>query len=281
MEGRFSFSMLPKGYKGSNGWELLDSTQSVSNPSADENEAPAIPEIPAIGDSASIQWSIGKKIGDTIDYEDEFGRPFKLRIVAGLDNSILQGDLIISEAAFKKLFPSQDGYQFFLIDVEKRNIEKAAQALSRAFSDYGLELTSTLRRLAQFNAVQNTYIGAFQALGGLGILLGIIGVAIILIRNVLERRNELAILLAIGFLKQAVRKMVIIEHLFLILIGMSIGVVSALIAVAPAFAGLSRRLPAGYIVLFLILSLISGYIWTAFASRYALKGNLIDSLRVE
>ncbi|MGC8742736.1 MAG: FtsX-like permease family protein [Verrucomicrobiia bacterium] len=281
MEGRFSFSMLPEGYIGSNGWELLESDQPIGNASADKRETKAIPEIPAIGDSASIQWSIGKKIGDTIDYEDEFGRPFKLKIVAGLDNSILQGDLIINESAFKKLFPSQDGYQFFLIDVEKQNIEKAAQTLSRAFSDYGLELTPTLRRLAQFNAVQNTYIGAFQTLGGLGILLGIIGVAIILIRNVFERQNELAILLAIGFLKQAVRKMVIIEHLFLILIGMSIGVVSALIAVAPALAGLSRTLPAGFIVLFLILSLISGYIWTAVASRYALKGNLIESLRVE
>ena len=36
----------------------------------------------------------------------------------------------------------------------------------------GLELTPAAQRLAQFNAVQNTYLGTFQVLGGLGLLLG-------------------------------------------------------------------------------------------------------------
>jgi ABC-type antimicrobial peptide transport system permease subunit len=279
---RFAFSMLPSGFKGSNGWELLEfSIESSPSHSVKNSENAAIFEIPAIGDAASIQWAMGKKIGETIDYEDEFGRPFKLKLVAGLRNSILQGSLIISESAFRKLFPSRDGYQYFLIDVEPQNIDKAAQTLSRAFSDYGLELTLAARRLAQFNAVQNTYIGAFQALGGLGLLLGIIGVAIILIRNVIERRNELAILLAVGFLKSVVNQMVVAEHIFLILIGMLIGVFSALVAVAPALVGVSRGLSVGFVMWLLLLSLFSGYIWTELASRFALRGNLIDSLRTE
>ena len=34
-------------------------------------------EVPAIGDANSIQWALGKQIGDTIDYTDEQGRTFK------------------------------------------------------------------------------------------------------------------------------------------------------------------------------------------------------------
>ena len=47
--------------------------------------------------------------------------------------------------------------------------------LSRAMQDFGLELTSTVQRLNAFNAVQNTYLGTFQVLGGLGLLLGSAG----------------------------------------------------------------------------------------------------------
>ena len=41
---------------------------------------------------------MGKKVGDTIDYVDERGQPFKVRIVGAVANSILQGQLIIDEA---------------------------------------------------------------------------------------------------------------------------------------------------------------------------------------
>ena len=35
---------------------------------------------------------MGKKVGDTIDYVDEPGQPFKVRIVGAVANSILQGN---------------------------------------------------------------------------------------------------------------------------------------------------------------------------------------------
>ena len=64
-------------------------------------------EVPAIGDEASIQWALGKKIGDTLDYTDEHGNPFKVRIVGAVANSILQGSLLIDEAEFVKRFPGR------------------------------------------------------------------------------------------------------------------------------------------------------------------------------
>ena len=73
-------------------------------------------EIAAIGDLNSILWAMGKKVGDTIDYTDDRGRPFKVRIVGAVANSILQGNLIIDETEFIKRFPSESGYQYFLMD---------------------------------------------------------------------------------------------------------------------------------------------------------------------
>ena len=51
---------------------------------------------------------------------------------------------------------------------------------------------STGARLAAFQEVQNTYLSIFQLLGGLGLLLGTVGLGMVVLRNALERRSELA-----------------------------------------------------------------------------------------
>lgn len=275
LTNRFSFSMYDRNPEPESNWELLGRV--ITNKTDGGEEL----IIPAIGDAASIQWAMGKKLGDTIDYTDEFGRNFKIKIVAGLANSIMQGNLIINEEIFRRLFPGVSGYQFFLIDCKNANIEDVSIILSRAFSDYGMEIIKSSRRLAQFNAVQNTYIGAFQILGGLGFLLGCIGIAIILIRNVLERRNELAVMVAVGFSEKTVRNMVILEHTFVIFAGFILGIVPAAISIAPSIFGKASQFSFTFPLLLIIGSGIMGVLWTNLASNLAFKTRLIDALRIE
>jgi len=156
--GAFTFANVAKGFSRNHPWQLL---------------AAKLPDgaIPAIGDEASILWALGKKLGDTLTYTDERGRPFKVRLVGALANSILQGSLVISEEEFVARFPSEEGYRMFLIDAPSNTVANVSDTLSRALRDVGLELVPTTRRLAEFNAVQNTYLSTFQVLGGLGLLL--------------------------------------------------------------------------------------------------------------
>ena len=123
--------------------------------------------VPAIGDQASITWALHKKLGDTLDYRDERGREFRVRLVGAISNSILQGNLIISDRHFEARYPSASGFSTFLIDAPPDRVDAVAAELTDVFEDLGLELTSTTDRLGAFNAVQNTYLSIFQALGGL------------------------------------------------------------------------------------------------------------------
>jgi ABC-type antimicrobial peptide transport system permease subunit len=238
-------------------------------------------EIPAIGDANSIQWAMHKKVGDTIDYVDERGQPFKVRIVGAVANSILQGQLIIDEAEFVKRFPGESGYRMFLIDAPSNAVSQVSATLSRAMQDVGLELTPAAQRLAQFNAVQNTYLGTFQVLGGLGLLLGSVGLGIVVLRNVLERRGELAVLLAVGFRKATVQWLLLIENGALLLIGLGIGVIAAAVAVLPAVLSPSAQLPYGSLALTLAAVLVNGALWTLAATQLAVRGDLLKALRNE
>src|SRR4029453_120407 len=101
----------------------------------------------------------------------------------------------------------------------------AAEEISRALQDRGLEIISAVRRLDEFNAVENTYLSIFQALGGLGLLLGTAGLAIVVARNVLERRREFGLLEAVGFKHGSVRRLVFAEHRLLIVLGLLAGAI--------------------------------------------------------
>jgi ABC-type antimicrobial peptide transport system permease subunit len=238
-------------------------------------------EIPAIGDANSIEWALGKKVGDTIDYTDEQGRTFKLRLVAAVANSILQGSLLIDEAEFVKRFPGESGYRMFLIDAPSNAVSQVSATLSRALQDVGLELTPAAERLNAFNAVQNTYLGTFQILGGLGLLLGSAGLGVVVLRNVLERRGELGLLVAVGFRRRTLQRLVLSEHGALLGLGLGIGIAAAAVAVLPAVVAPGTQLPYGSLALTLAAVLLNGLLWTWLATGHALRGNLLAALRNE
>src|SRR5205085_10554553 len=110
-------------------------------------------------------------------------------------------------------------------------------------SDLGADVTSTVERLAEFHRVENTYLATFQALGGLGLLVGTIGLAAVLLRNVLERRRELALLRAVGYAPRDLFAIVLAENAALLACGLLVGALSALVAIGPAAADRGVRPP--------------------------------------
>jgi putative ABC transport system permease protein len=275
LNGRFAFAKLAAGGLADKPWEILE--RGAFHPRHDPPLAED--EVAAIGDANSIQWAMGKKVGDTIDYVDERGQPFKVRIVGAVANSILQGQLIIDEAEFLKRFPSESGYRMFLIDAPSNTMSQVSATLARAMQDVGLELTPTATRLNQFNAVQNTYLGTFQVLGGLGLLLGSVGLGIVVLRNVLERRSELAVLMAVGFRRQQVQRLLLVENGALLFLGLGIGVMGAGIAVLPALLSTAAQLPIRSLAVTLAAVLLNGTLWTWVATRFAVRGDLLAALR--
>lgn len=257
-----------------NPWKLLE----------DELE-PGI--IPAIGDYNSAQWILHLGLGDELSIQNESGEQLKLRLVGVLQRSIFQSELLISEANFKKHFPSQSGYAYFLVQTPltsnpaafSESAKRIGHALERTLDDYGLDVTSTTEKLASYRAVENTYLSTFQMLGGLGLLLGTLGLGIVLLRNVIERSGELATLRAFGFRRATLSLMLLAENGFLLLIGILIGTLSALIAVAPHLTTPDVQAPWFSLVMTLVSVVMVGMAASAIAVYFALCRPLLPALK--
>jgi ABC-type lipoprotein release transport system permease subunit len=201
--------------------------------------------------------------------------------VAILDDSIFQGELLMSEAHFRSLFPEQEGYRFLLVETPPERREAAARGIEDALADFGADVRSTAERLAEFHRVENTYLATFQMLGGLGLLLGTLGLGAVLLRNVMERRREIALLRALGYRQTHFFTMVIAENALLLVSGLFTGAVCALLAIAPVLLEQTGRLPARSLVLLLGSVLVAGLLTSLVATVAALRSPLLSALRSE
>jgi ABC-type antimicrobial peptide transport system permease subunit len=112
-------------------------------------------------------------------------------------------------------------------------------------------------------------------------LLGSIGLGIVVLRNVLERRGELAVLRALGFSRAAVRRLVVAEHWLLLVLGLVCGVTASLVAIWPSLRTPGARVPVGAMAAIAGTVVVLGFVWIRLASAWALRGELLNALRKE
>jgi ABC-type antimicrobial peptide transport system permease subunit len=153
--------------------------------------------------------------------------------------------------------------------------------LTRTMQDYGLDLTPAAERLAEFTRVENTYLTIFLALGGLGLILGTVGMGVIVLRDILEQRGELALLRAVGFSRGLLQRMLLSEYTVTLIAGIACGAVSGIVAVLPSLLTPGTEVPFTFLLLTMLAIVASGIVWIFLATRAATRGELIPALRNE
>ncbi len=261
-----------------NPWALLDGTRG--------NDDNGQPIVPVVLDISTAVYSLHLSgVGAQLVIRNAADRPMTLEVVGLLKNSVLQGNLLMSEANFLELFPDVSGYRYFLIEPSKGATEADAHAIARilesTLSADGFDAMDAHEQLAGFLAVQNTYLSTFQSLGALGLLLGTVGLAVVQLRSVLERRGELALMRAGGFPARRLIKMVLSENAVLLLGGLVVGLVAAAMALLPQWVPQGASVPwltlAGLLGTIAVVGLVAGWL----ATRSALKAPIVAALRGE
>ena len=103
----------------------------------------------------------------------------------------------------------------------------------------------------------------------------------VVLRNVLERREELALLKAVGFRHRRIQWLVLSEHAGLLLMGLAVGMVAAVVAVLPVLVAPGSEVHFLSLSVTLASVFLSGLLWTALATWAALRGRLLAALKAE
>jgi len=113
------------------------------------------------------------------------------------------------------------------------------------------------------------------------VILGAAGVGLVVLRNAAARRGELAVLRAVGVPSQQVLLYLVVEYVYVLLAGLTAGVVPALVAVQPAMRNLGQGIPVGTMAAIIAAMAISGLLGTLAAVLAATRMPLIEALRGE
>lgn len=266
-QGRFTFasSLAETREERANPWLLL------------EREA-ADAAIPVVADATTLQYVLHRRLGDEMALGDTGVR---VRFVAALRPGLLQGELVASERHFQRAFPREDGYRFFLIDPPAGQEAAVVERLESRLADFGFDVTEAAARLRAYHQVENTYIATFQTLGALGLLLGTVGLAAVLLRNAFERRRELALLQAVGYGGGHLRRLVLSENALLLGLGLVCGLLPAVVAIAPALRERGGGVPLLAVAGLAIALALVGVATTLAAVAVIRRLPLLASLRSE
>lgn len=245
-----------------NPWHLLE---------RDAGKRRATSAVPVVMDQATAMYSLEKYggAGEEFELAEDDGRKIRFRVVGLLSNSVLQGNLLLSEDDLEALYPEVSGYRYFLARTPSGKGDEVMSLLEDRFGDEGFDAVHARDRLAQLLAVQNTYLSTFQSLGLLGLLLGTFGLATVQLRSVLERRGELALLRAEGFRPSRLAMLFTWENALLLGCGLGIGILTALLAVLPQLIQGAADVPwvmlGSMLAVVLVVGLVSGLvaIWSA------------------
>jgi putative ABC transport system permease protein len=272
---RSGFAWAAAAGQADNPWQLL--SQELHSDEANGQIIPVILDR----NTALYSFHLQGRVGEEFEFDYGEQRRLRFRTVGLLANSTLQGALLISEQQLVRHFPEVAGYRFFLLDVPPDREEAVTAALERGLRDEGLYVQDSRVVLQQLLAVQNTYLSTFQALGGLGLLLGTAGLAAVQFRSVLERRGELALMMSFGFARSRLAQLVMLEHVTLLTCGLAMGVFAALVVVLPHWMAGGAAAPwlslSAMLAAIFIVGLASGW-W---AVRQSLATPLLEALRGE
>ena len=195
--------------------------------------------ITAFVDETVLQWSLGKKLGDILEYLGEKGDTIRIKLAATLSNSIFQGSILIDKTSFSEIWSEISGSEIMLVNVPNDKIAETKTLLSQALNNYGVRVTTTNERMKLFYSVTDTYLTIFLTLGGLGLLLGIFSFVIVVRKNLLARTQEITLYRSLGFNEKRIFNLLYKENIIIPIFAIFIGAFGSLIGVIMGFGNVS------------------------------------------
>jgi cell division protein FtsX len=168
--------------------------------------------------------------------------------------------------------------------------QETAQALESTFLEHGLETIIIEEEIQAAMSIMNTMFGLLQAFMALGLVVGSASIGIISTRSVVERRQQIGVLRAIGYRSWMIQWSFLLEASFVALLGILIGIGLGLILAynffndelgAGAGGEFSFAIPWATLGLIVVIAYVMSMLTTYLPSWQAARIYPAEALRYE
>jgi putative ABC transport system permease protein len=217
-------------------------------------------------------------------------RTKELRVIGVLESSAsFAGQIVTSQKTLERLAGSHVPPQTYYFDLaDGTDAAATADALEKSFADNGLQTQVTAKVIRDNDATRRIVFLLLRGFMSLGLVVGICALGVIAARSVVERRQQIGMMRALGFQKGQVRLVFLIESSFIALLGLGVGVALGLgfsgtliDNIREGFPGMEYRVPWGALVLVVVIGYAASLLTTFLPARRASKVYPAEALRYE
>ncbi|HSE47299.1 MAG TPA: FtsX-like permease family protein, partial [Gemmatimonadales bacterium] len=267
----------------------------------------AQPNLAFVDASVTQPPGFGGKVGlyVKVDIKDNQFEPFDVEIrdpvsgraqtvkVIGIFSGAVPTNILfgiyVNEETYRSLYGAPDYRTWYLRLADGTGSEQAAKDIKAALVTRGVEATSINEMIDDMLSTSRGFLRIMQAFMGLGLFVGIAALGVIALRSVVERRQQIGMLRAIGYQKGTVALSFLLESGFIALMGILSGVVGATIMsrnllASGEFSGTSEItffVPWIEIIGYSTLSFVVALLMTWWPSHRASSVAVADALRYE
>jgi ABC-type antimicrobial peptide transport system permease subunit len=163
-----------------------------------------------------------------------------------------------------------------------------AQKLEKTFLANGMNAYGLLNRLEEEQATSNAFNKLFQGFSGLGLVVGVAAIGVLSVRAVVERRQSIGVLRAIGFKSSMIRTQFLIESSFITLLGIVVGIFLGILQSWLIYNEISKELegakfviPFGEVGILIGITIIASILASVIPANEASKTYPAEALRYE
>jgi putative ABC transport system permease protein len=212
-------------------------------------------------------------LGDTAQLRDRVTGQLRQLTIVGLvteANYDRAQHVYVSRSLSDQLFGARSTSNLLFVTTAKgTDNDKLAASINGTYVSNGADANSFHHLVKQQFTVQTQFLTLIQGYVGLGLLVGIAGLGVVMVRAVRERRREVGVLRSLGFRGLDVRRAFMAESSFVALEGIGLGTVLALITAwrltsSSAFGGgVHFAIPWVPVIVLIVVTYIASLIATA------------------
>jgi len=194
----------------------------------------------------------------------------------------------VNEDSYRSVFGEPTYARSFIRLTEGANARDAARSIEAALGTRGVQALSVNKIISDNAAQDQAFTRMFQAFMALGLFVGIAALGVIAFRSVVERRQQIGMLRAIGYQTETVALTFVLESTFVALMGILSGVVGGVIVSRNLFTtgqfsgdGIEFSMPWSEVLVFVGVAFVVSLLMTWWPSRGASRVPVADALRYE